>query len=181
MEDVHALMALVLRGPDAAAAAAVAEFGGDINTWNKYGATVLSEAVYYQRPKTIVALAARGDCDPHCVFRTNTPLHIACGRNDTKTAAVLLAHFPMIQIDARNTAGWTALHLAAYWETDCLALLLDAGADPTALTFEGETPAQLSDNYGYGRYVDLLTAAEAWYTGTRRAWITNCLQRVFVK
>ena len=61
-----------------------------------------------------------------------TVLHKAASAGDEEVLQVLL--FQQINIDAKNSIGWTALHVAAAGRGSLICLLLEAGADPYATT-----------------------------------------------
>ena len=49
-------------------------------------------------------------------------------------------------LDAKDVDGWTPLHVASYYGNGKpVTLLLDKGADKTAITNENETPEQLAN------------------------------------
>ncbi|XP_062503767.1 ankyrin repeat, PH and SEC7 domain containing protein secG-like isoform X1 [Corticium candelabrum] len=58
----------------------------------------------------------------------------------------LLSHVPGIDLETRNNAGSTILHICAQAEKpiDFVRILLEAGADPTALNNDGNSPADIA-------------------------------------
>jgi uncharacterized protein YegJ (DUF2314 family) len=63
-------------------------------------------------------------------------------------------------VSAKSDRGWTLLHQQALaGSTATVRVLLEAGADPTALTDHGMTPLQLAEVLGWTRIVELLTRA----------------------
>ena len=52
---------------------------------------------------------------------------------------------------ATTSSGWTALHEATYWgKTDLIQVLLDAGAEPNALTSSGQNALHTASQGRYG-------------------------------
>jgi uncharacterized protein len=61
-------------------------------------------------------------------------------------------------VSAKDDRGWTFLHQEALaGSTACVKVLLEAGADPNAVTNHGLTPLQLAQSLGWDKVVTLLT------------------------
>ncbi len=81
-------------------------------------------------------------------------LHSAAKRGDLTAVADLLKKG--VKVDARDSKGWTALHLAAYWEKHKVAVaLVDAGASVDALDATGSTPLHKAAT-GPGSHIPLV-------------------------
>lgn len=93
---------------------------------------------------------------------------------DTPAVVNFLMFLGLVDVNARNAAGQTLLHLAVLskqWEisdvygamnprTEVIALLLRRGADVKALNFKGQTAKDLAVAEGYTAAVELLQANE---------------------
>ena len=83
----------------------------------------------------------QGGADPSINGKKgSTPLHFAGHRGNEEIVKVLLEH-PKVKVDAKDSSGKTALHLACT-EGHCRAckLLLSKGADIKAVTADNTTP-----------------------------------------
>jgi ankyrin repeat protein len=97
------------------------------------------------------------------LFKSNTALHRAAKKDDTKKIKTLLDSGVDINYD--SSSGCTALHLAA----DCgheavVRLLLDNGADPQAKSSEGRTPLHSAARIGHTTVVRLLLEKDVDFT-----------------
>ena len=87
-----------------------------------------------------------------------TPLMVAVreGRLDAATRLLRAG----ADLDARDSAGCTPLHLAArpWWreEVALVSILIDAGADPQARDAAGRTPAQVAEAEGHAESARLI-------------------------
>jgi uncharacterized protein YegJ (DUF2314 family) len=64
-------------------------------------------------------------------------------------------------VSSRGHNGWTMLHSeASAGSVATVRVLLDAGADPKAVTNNGLTPRQLAQNLGWGSVVELLESRD---------------------
>jgi hypothetical protein len=85
-------------------------------------------------------IAADAACATRVTARGMTPLHICALNNSTQCARELLQLLPAAAIDAANSWGETALHLACACDAVAVrALLINAGADATARDAWGRT------------------------------------------
>ena len=83
----------------------------------------------------------QGGADPSIKGKKgSTPLHFAARRGNEEIVKVLLEH-PKVKVDAKDSCGKTALHLACT-EGHCRVckLLLSKGADIKAVTADNTTP-----------------------------------------
>ena len=70
----------------------------------------------------------------------NTPLHIAAGDGDLPMVEVLL---PVVDLTTTNKLGYSALHVAVYWQNLDVALrLLESGAEVRINLPAGRSPPQ---------------------------------------
>ena len=74
-----------------------------------------------------------------------TPLWRAAYNGMLEAVAVLLEWEPNLDIQ-KDSTGWTALH-AAYDHAEITRLLLNANADPTLLSTEGDPPMYLAADH----------------------------------
>lgn len=80
--------------------------------------------------------------------RGNTALHMACANGHADVAEVLVSAAPEL-VRASNSNGSTPLHWAANCGSEqIVAMLLAAGADPTATDTSGKTPLDLAQRGG---------------------------------
>lgn len=71
-----------------------------------------------------------------------SPLHVACRSGSLQVVEELVNHGSMMNI--ADIAGWTPLHIAAYFKRSLIChLLLKKGADPYHVNRNGETPWDL--------------------------------------
>ena len=83
----------------------------------------------------------QGGADPSIKSKKkSTPLHFAARRGNDEIVKVLLEH-PKVNVNARDSSGKTALHVAcSEGQIRVCQLLLDKGADVKAVTAENTTP-----------------------------------------
>ncbi|QQR49730.1 ankyrin repeat domain-containing protein [bacterium] len=83
-------------------------------------------------------------------------LREAVRKNDAQQLRSLLAN-NNVDINAQDPRGWTPLHHAAYWDrVECVKVLLNAGADITAINNEGVTAKYLAVEEGNYTIIGLL-------------------------
>lgn len=82
--------------------------------------------------------------DARRLRNTATPLYDAVRCGHLEFARMLIEHGADVR--AVMWSGWTPLHHAAFWHrSDCMALLLDAGASALAANDDGERPIDVID------------------------------------
>jgi len=92
----------------------------------------------------------------------NTPLHIAAGDGDLPMLEAIL---PLADLAAANKLGYSALHLAIYWQQYDVSLrLLESGAEVNAIDNDGELPIHLAVRAEDLVSVRLLVAAKGCTT-----------------
>ena len=116
------------------------EHGTNPNALDDSGRTALHEASAYGGPEIARTLLEHGTNPNTPDYSGRTALHEA----SENTIVELLLEYG-VNVDARDKQGWTPLYKAAYaLYLQVLVALLDRGADPHALTNNGETPFQLA-------------------------------------
>lgn len=132
---------------DASMIRLLAQLGADPNATKKDGTTPLHKAVA-SNPDAVLALLEKGGKINAEDGEGITPLWRAAYRGETDCVKELLRWNPDLNTAKRST-GWTALH-AAYDNPEITRLLLDAHADPTTLTTEGDPPMFLAADHWRG-------------------------------
>ena len=124
---------------DAAIVAALLQAGADPEARNEIGNTSLHAAAVLGKAKVIKALLqAGGDLEARGEGGL-TPLHLAGNAEIVVALATAGAN-----LEARSEGGLTPLHAAAArGKAEAIEALLQAGADPKALTRNGELPFDL--------------------------------------
>lgn len=113
-------------------------------------------AVIFDNPEAVEILAsAGGDVDKATELTEERPLHFAAMLNRQKALPSLLK---FVDVMARSSAGWTALHYAAaYGHSRIVEILIDCGADLDAKASSSEiTALMLATDYGHGSVTSLL-------------------------
>ena len=89
------------------------------------------------------------------------PLHYAALDGNTAMIKLLIKH--KANVNGSNLDGMTALHISAMMgDDDCVAALLDGGADSMAeITESKETPLHFASHQGHNEVVEKLLAAGA--------------------
>ncbi|KCV70292.1 hypothetical protein H696_02622 [Fonticula alba] len=132
----------------------------DINTINDDSMTILHVAAtsgYAEYLRRAIDLGARVDI----VDRTgNTALHYAAWGNHPECVRVLLE--AGVPVDGLNNDQCSPLHLAAQFNrsADSAQLLMAAGASPLLQNRAGQTPLDLSAEYGKDAILRLLATKE---------------------
>ena len=152
--------ALVRSGADAAAMLCLSVSGGalgvarvlltklavPVDSRDAFGFTPLHHAVNVGNAAACELLLASG-ADVRAVANGNTVLHRAAQSSASGAAVAGLLLAAGCAVDAKNSAGHTALHVAAEGgRYDACALLVAAGASLAALTPSQQTARQLAKN-----------------------------------
>ncbi|XP_051979241.1 protein phosphatase 1 regulatory subunit 12A-like [Xyrauchen texanus] len=91
----------------------------------------------------MVVLAGGGSLLPHPNTRA-TALHVAAAKGYIEVLKVLLKC--QIDVDSRDSDGWTALHAAAHWcQEEACSLLSEHMCDMSAVSNVGQTPLDVAD------------------------------------
>lgn len=102
--------------------------------------------------------------------RLGRTLHSAAAANDVKGLERLLGRNRGSAVNYRDQEGRTALHIAVeHHNTDCVSLLLAAGADPLAVTENGDNALVIAVRGGCLDAVEVLLGARALDDYTRPA------------
>jgi ankyrin repeat protein len=73
-------------------------------------------------------------------------LHLAATSGNIAALTYLIKNVPNLNLNSQTIGGETALHKSIiFCKPECLSNLLNAGADPTLLTAEGESIYSLAD------------------------------------
>jgi ankyrin repeat protein len=115
-------------------------------TMSADGYTALHFAAFFAKPESARILLEAGA--PVGTVAQNQmrvqPLHSAAAGRQIEICRLLLA--AGAQVDARQAGGFTPLHEAAQnGDPEMVELFLSAGADPTALTDDDRTAADIAD------------------------------------
>lgn len=148
-------------GDGAQLAALLAAAPGLVDAVSPDGFTPLGLAAFFGRIDRLTWLLARG-ADPNRPAENGMrvrPIHSAAAHRhpDVALAAVsaLVAHGA--EVNVAQHGGWTPLHQAAdHNHLDMVALLLAEGADPTARSDDGRTPADMARARGFADVLRLL-------------------------
>lgn len=130
----------------------------DLDARTAWGEAALHLAIGMKYPERAIKLLEAG-ANPNIKNRHNeTPLHIATNTGDLQSVTALLKT-GIVDIDAQDEYGNTALHKAAYGANTNLFLfsnLLNAGANPNIKNNHGATPLILAangNNFGIINYM----------------------------
>jgi ankyrin repeat protein len=105
----------------------------------------------------------------------NTPFHLAAAavNQDSAILDLLLATEKKIQIDERNNAGMTALHMAfKESNVDAARFLLSKGANPNVADENGLTPLHWAANFVIDE-LPHVTMSTHWTTRDQICYITH--------
>lgn len=106
---------------------------------------------------TAQLLLEKGADAEHADMEGFTALHLAAGNGCPQLCRIILAAAPPAIVDARTKHGLTPLHLAAKsGHADVAALLLEAGAQPAAMTSQRRTALHLAALEGNSTVVNHL-------------------------
>ncbi|CAI6330860.1 unnamed protein product [Periconia digitata] len=122
---------------------------------------VFSEDSYYSFKQKIIKLRDFGVATDARNHDGQTPLHIACGNNSTQMDSIIevLLDNEIVargDVNASDHDGARPIHYAAITSERNVKLLLDHGADPEVLTYEGVSPLHLAARTGQANIVGVL-------------------------
>jgi ankyrin repeat protein len=130
-----------------------------VNAHSKDGFTALHFACYFGQPEA-ARLLIEGGAAVDAVAANPTqvmPLHSAASARNLEAARLLLEH--RAPVNARQQAGWVAIHAAALnGDRPMVELLLNHGADPKIANVDGKTPAMVAKEKGHGELAAFLAA-----------------------
>lgn len=123
------------------------ENGGDINSTDEEGATLLERAIIEEHKDVAKFLIIKGaNVNAGGEYCGAKPLHLAAGRGQREIVELLL--LKGADINARGTLKETPLHWAAqYGHKDVVELLLSKGADPNVTDGIGGIPLHYAKKY----------------------------------
>jgi ankyrin repeat protein len=132
--------------------------GADPNATAVDGERMLEVAVSCQNIPAFEALVSRGARVDLTEDQRGTLLHrIAASSDDPPMLGAVVV---LVEVNAVDPRGWTALHLAsAFGYTATVLKLLASGADTTLLTADGRSPADLAATNGHSKLADQLAQA----------------------
>ena len=151
--------------------------GAAVNAQTRTGVTSLMLACHYSHPDIVPLLLSYG-ADPNIQDQYNyTALMFACSKQLTSAVELLLAHGADPNLS--NEGGSTALMCACYkyklsMDPSIPVLLLSAGANLNAVTFNGLTALMIASICGYHAGIKVLLNAKA-DTNTRNIDGTTAL------
>lgn len=153
------LMYVAFGGHDAVMERLLA-LGAGVELADAYGCRATHYACFHDHAWTLALLL---DAGPSLNARDrdgDSPLILAV-RFGRECVHVLIARGKdVLELNAQNHNGYTALHLAAqHGHSEIVQLLLEAGADPTTRNNEGRTPLDLANTYIRQPAIALLEAA----------------------
>lgn len=117
------------------------QMGADVNAAEEFGDTVLHFATRSEKTENAKILLEAG-ANVHAVGRFgNTPLHSAAWKQKAPASLVKLFVDAKADVNAKNSVGETAVHIAADGgNKEFLRELLDAGGNPNEKSNDGKTP-----------------------------------------
>jgi ankyrin repeat protein len=154
--DDHRLAAAIERD-DVAAVRACLAYGADPNACDDdIGWSMVELAVSVESVGSLRALVEFGASLAARAGEREGVLHrVVASRDQPVMLQVLLEMIP--HVNAPDQRGWTPLHLAAaYGYEGSVRLLLGAEADPSAVTADGLTPADVAAANGHHQVAQLL-------------------------
>lgn len=152
-EGLPALMLAIRSGSWKVYDALLAHRKTIVEAENKHGETPLMYLALLGETERARALIERGAKVNRLGW---TPLHYAASKGQVKTARMLLEKGAIVNAPAPD--GTTALMMAAFsGQRDMVQLLLDRGADPTAVNLQKLTAADWARERGHGPLADDLT------------------------
>lgn len=76
------------------------------------------------------------------------PIHFAATCGNSSALTYIVRKFPGVNLDLKTYGGETAMFKAVQnLRIDCLAILLQCGADPTLESFDGESIFHMAEQY----------------------------------
>jgi len=131
-----------------------------VNLRSNDGFTALHFACYFSQPDAALLLIEKGAAvDAAASNPTKVmPLHSAASVRNLDAARRLIEHGA--PVNARQQAGWAAIHAAAQnGDRAMVELLLKHGADPKLPNDDGKTPAAVARENGH---LEIAALLEAW-------------------
>nr|XP_054769582.1 ankyrin repeat domain-containing protein 27-like [Lytechinus pictus] len=139
--------------------------GGEVNVTDYHGSTPLHLACQRGHQNVTLLLLAKSALVSIEDNDGNRPLHLCCANGHEECVKALLYSTrpsQRVSINAINTRGDTALHLASRWGyANIVSLLIEHGASVEARNRRQETPLMCSHNINISRTILFSTQDEA--------------------
>eukprot|EP01064_Diplonema_japonicum_P002334 TRINITY_DN11480_c0_g1_i1.p1 TRINITY_DN11480_c0_g1~~TRINITY_DN11480_c0_g1_i1.p1 ORF type:complete len:345 (+),score=41.02 TRINITY_DN11480_c0_g1_i1:32-1066(+) len=146
--------------PGVEIAEALLEAGADVTSSDIAGHTPLHYAARESTADVIELLLDNGCSVNVKNIRGETPLHIAVLRSSPDIATRIAFRGQHVDLETRDSQGYTALHTAAaHGKVSVVRMLLQLGARGEATTPSGFTPADLAS---MGRHIETVRCLRIW-------------------
>jgi ankyrin repeat protein len=119
--------------------------GADVNAKDDKGTTPLDWAILFGQPETAALLHKHGGKTAEELKAAGNSIHDAAYKGNIEAVKQHLA--AGVDVNAKDSVGWTALHQAAYGaHKEPVELLIAEGADVNAKGDDGTTPLDMAND-----------------------------------